>query len=78
MTYLLEPASFYDYQMFNITFLPNQQSVSWEFELNPDKSPKENETFHVILSSVSGFPNFLSDSDDVVNEIFIVIHEPQS
>ena len=76
MTYLLEPASFYDYQMFNITFLPNQQSVSWEF---PNETPKEeNETFHVILSSASGFPNFLSDNNDVFNEILMIIHDPQS
>ena len=81
MTNPFQPASFsedYDHQIFNITFLPDQQTISWEFQLIPNEAPEENEAFRVILSSALGFPNFLGDGDDIVNETLIVIHDPQS
>ena len=61
----------------NITFLPNQQTVLLEFELIPNETPEKNESFCIVISSVE-FPNFLSDSQDVVNETLIVINDPQS
>ena len=64
----------YYHQIINITFLPNQQTVLWEFELLPNE---ENEAFRVVISSVE-FPNFLSDSQDVFNEASVVINDPQS
>ena len=70
----LQSASFNDHQIFNITFLPNQQTVLWEFELLPNE---ENEAFRIIISSVE-FPTFLSDNNDVVNETLVVINDPQS
>ena len=64
----------YYHQIFNITFLPNQQTVLWEFELLPNE---ENEAFRIIISSVE-FPTFLSDNNDVVNETLVVINDPRS
>ena len=80
-TYPLQPASIredYDYQTLKITFLPNQQTVSWEFELIPNNVSEENEAFCVILSPTFGSPKFLSGSQDVFNESLIIIHDHQS
>lgn len=80
MTNPFQPAMFGDdfrHHSYNITFPPDQQTVTWEFELIPNEAPEENEAFRLVLSSV-GHPQFLTDNHDVVNETLILINDPQS
>ena len=65
-----------NYQTFNITFPSNRETVS--INMTSTSSIHEDvEEFHVAIFSV-GFPNFLSDSRNVVNETLIVIKKSQS
>ena len=80
MTNRFQPATSgddYERGRSNITILPDQQTVMWEFKLISNEIAEENEAFRVSISSV-GHPKFLNDNNDVFNTTTIVINDPKS
>ena len=79
MTTRFQSATFkddFEYEIVNNTIRmdPDQQIVMWEFKLNPDDVPEENEAFRVSIS----YPKFRSGIQDVFNATIIIINDPQS
>ena len=74
------PSDDYDHPPFlQLSFLPDQESIAWTFDLVPNEDLEELEAFRATISpNTTGSPTFQTSGGTLYNETLIVIQDAQS